>query len=328
MAAYVVTGCAGFIGSHLVESLLDDGHEVTGLDCFTDLYPRALKTDNLRTVSSHAAFRLVEEDLVDVELSSLLRDADGVFHLAAEVGVRPSWGPSFLGYALSNVVASERVFAAAAARGIRVVVASSSSVYGASAAYPTSEDAPTTPLSPYGVTKLACEHLAQAYARAFGLDVVLLRYFTVYGPRQRPDMAFSRVIECGLRGTGFPLLGSGRQSRDFTYVADAVRATRLAMDRGRPGSVYNVGGGAEASLLKAIALVEAALGRPVGLERADEAPGDAPRTAADIARARDELGWTPRTSLSEGVRAQVEWASGASRLVEATQGSHGWPRSP
>src|SRR5438034_980236 len=246
----VVTGAAGFIGSHLAEALLAAGHDVVGIDCFTDYYDPALKEENARGLDVQRV------DLAEDELD--LRGLDGVFHLAAQPGVR-SFGDVFPLYLRRNVLASQRLFEAAARDGVRVVFASSSSVYGAAERYPTPEHTTPRPLSPYGITKLACEHLAAAYVREFGLDCVTLRYFNAFGPRQRPDMAFARIAEALAAGTRFDLYGDGGQSRGWTYVSDVVDATLLAMDGGR--GTYNVGGAIEASMNDAIALLEEIAGR-------------------------------------------------------------------
>jgi len=298
---YVVTGAAGFIGSQLGEALAAAGHGVVGVDCFTDSCDPAEKEANA------AALDVSRIDLAEEPLD--LDGVDGVFHLAAQAGVR-SFGDVFPLYVRRNVLATQRVLEAAAAAGVRVVLASSSSIYGEAEAYPTPEDATPAPISPYGITKLACEHLARAYAVGFGLDAVVLRYFTVYGPRQRPDMFFRRVCEALLAGTTFEIYGSGGQSRSFTYVGDAVDATVAAMERAPAGAVYNVGGGEEASMLEAIALLERISGRSLDTRRIDAARGDVARTKADVSRIRDALGWEPRTSLDDGLSAMWSWASG------------------
>lgn len=297
---YVVTGAAGFIGSHLVEALQAEGHEVVAVDCFTDYYDPALKEDNA------AAFDVARLDLAEDELA--LDGFDGVFHLAGQPGVR-SFGSVFDDYARRNLIATQRVFESAARAGVRVVFASSSSVYGDAESYPTAEDAQPAPISPYGITKLGCEQLAYAYARAYGLATVVLRYFTVYGPRQRPDMALARVIDALARGATFELYGDGLQSRSFTYAADAVAATIGAMERAPAGSVYNVGGGAEATMRSAIATLEEISGRTLELAVAPAAAGDVRRTAADTGRIERELGWRATTPLADGLQAQWEWAS-------------------
>jgi UDP-glucuronate 4-epimerase len=298
---YVVTGAAGFVGSQLAEALVAAGHEVVGVDCFTDFYDPAEKERNAQELDVR---RLdLAEDPLD------LNGVDGVFHLAAQAGVR-SFGDVFPLYVRRNVLATQRVLEAAAAAQVRVVLASSSSVYGEAEAYPTPEDARPRPISPYGITKLACEHLARAYELGFGLDAVALRYFTVYGPRQRPDMFFRRVCDALLDGSTFEIYGSGEQSRSFTYVGDAVEATIAAMERAPGGAVYNVGGGDEASMLEAIALLERISGRSLATRRVDAARNDVARTKADVSRIRDALGWEPRTTLDDGLTAMWSWASG------------------
>ena len=295
---YVVTGAAGFIGSHLSEQLLADGHEVVGLDCFTDYYDPALKEENARGLDVRRV------DLAEDELD--FRGVDGVFHLAGQPGVR-SFGDVFPLYLRRNVHASQRVFETAARDGVRVVFASSSSIYGAAERYPTPEETPPHPLSPYGITKLACEQLADAYARQFGLDAVVLRYFTAFGPRQRPDMAYTRIATTLAAGGTFELYGDGDQSRSWTYVADVVAGTIAAMERG--SGTYNVGGAHEASMNESIALFEHVSGRTLDVRRHDAVPGDQKRTKADTTRIRTDLGWEPLVSLEDGVRAQWEWAS-------------------
>ena len=289
---YVVTGAAGFIGSHLTEALLARGDDVVAVDAFTDYYEPSLKEENSQ------GFEVARLDLVDDSLRELVAGADGVFHLAAQPGVRASFD-DFDTYLRRNVLGTQRVLDAT---DVRVVFASSSSVYGDAEAYPTREDATPHPLSPYGITKLAGEHLAAAY----GSDVVVLRYFTVYGPRQRPDMAFSRLVEAARDGEEFELYGDA--SRSFTYVADAVDATIRAMEDAPQGAIYNVGGGEEATMREAIARLEHIAGASVNVRTRPAARGDARRTAADVTRIRDELGWSPTTSLDDGLRAQWSWA--------------------
>ena len=301
---YVVTGAAGFIGSHLSEALVEAGHEVIGVDSFNDYYDPARKRENA------AGLDVVEADLETDDLAGLLAGADGLFHLAGQPGVRASFGADFELYVRRNVVASGRVFEAAAREGVRVVYASSSSVYGDAETFPTSESVQPRPISPYGVTKLACEHLHYALSRASGLDAVGLRYFTVYGPRQRPDMAMTRMLEALVEGTSFPLFGDGSASRSFTYVGDVVTATIAAMGNGASGAVYNVGGGEEASMSEAIALAERIAGRELRVESHPAAAGDVRRTRADVGAALRELAWAPQTVLADGLSAQWEWVAG------------------
>ena len=296
----VVTGAAGFIGSHLAETLSAQGHDVVAVDCFTDYYDIALKEENARGLDVQR-LDLAEDDLD-------LGGVDGVFHLAGQPGVR-SFGDVFDEYVRRNLVASRRVFERAARDGVRVVFASSSSVYGDAERYPTPEDTEARPISPYGVTKLGCEQLAYAYGQSFGLDIVLLRYFTVYGPRQRPDMAFARMVDALARGVPFELYGDGLQSRAFTFVADAIAATIAALERGSGGRVYNVGGGTEATMRDAIATAEDVSGRTLELVERPAAKGDMRRTAPDTTRIERELGWRATTPLDEGLQAQWEWAA-------------------
>jgi UDP-glucuronate 4-epimerase len=295
---YVVTGAAGFIGSHLAEALLADGHEVVGIDCFTNYYDPAIKEENARRIDVR---RL---DLADdpLEFSAF----DGIFHLAGQPGVR-SFGDVFPSYLRRNVHASQRLFEAAARAGVRVVFASTSSIYGAAERYPTSEEEVPAPRSPYGISKLAAEHLASAYAASFGLDVVVLRYFTVFGPRQRPDMAFTRVARALVERQPFELYGDGGQTRSWTYVSDVVDATIAAMDRG--SGTYNVGGAVEASMRETIGHFERLAGRSLELRELAAVAGDQRRTSADTSRIRSDLGWEPRTSLEDGLKAQWEWAA-------------------
>src|SRR5262245_24569360 len=235
MRSYLVTGCAGFIASHLIEALLAQGCAVIGVDAFTDYYARELKQENVDVFCDDVNFELVEADLAVDVLEPLFEGMDGVFHLAAQPGVRGSWGQTFALYARDNVVATQRVFEAAVAAGLRVVWASSSSIYGNAEQRPTREDARPRPISPYGVTKLSCEHLADTYGRSFGLEQIAIRYFTVYGPRQRPDMAFTELVRALAGGAPFPVFGTGEQARDVTYVADAVSATIAAMEKAPAG---------------------------------------------------------------------------------------------
>ncbi len=296
---FVVTGAAGFIGSHLTEALAARSHEVVAVDCFTDYYDPALKEENAR------AFDVRRADLAEDDLD--LEGIDGVFHLAAQPGVR-SFGDVFDVYVRNNLVVTRRVFEAAARAGVRVLFASSSSVYGDAETYPTAEDALPRPISPYGITKHGCEELAYAHWSAFGLDVVVLRYFTFYGPRQRPDMAFARMVDALANGRPFELYGDGLQSRAFTYVADGVNATITAMERAPGGAVYNVGGGSEATMRDAIDTLEQVAGRQLEVVSLPAAKGDVRRTAPATERIARDLRWQATTSLEDGLSAQWEWA--------------------
>jgi len=297
---YVVTGAAGFIGSHLAQALQEAGHDVTGVDCFTDYYDPAEKEENALGLDVR---RLdLAEDALDLD------GVDGVFHLAAQAGVR-SFGDVFPLYVRRNLIATQKVLEACMRAGARLVLASSSSVYGEAETYPTQEDAQPRPISPYGITKLGCEQLAHAYAQGFGLDAVVLRYFTFYGPRQRPDMALARIVDALARGSSFELYGDGLQSRSFTYVADGIEATIAAMERAPAGAVYNVGGGEEATMREAIETLERVSGRTLDLVERQAAAGDVRRTSADATRIERDLGWRATTLLTDGLQAQWEWAS-------------------
>ncbi len=307
----LVTGAAGFIGSHLSERLLDDGTEVLGIDCLTPYYDPDLKRRNLSRLVGRTGFEWRDLDLVDADLPALVAEVDVVYHLAGQPGVRDSWGSDFAQYVRNNIIATQRLAEALRGSPTRLVVASSSSVYGDAPSYPTTEDVLPRPISPYGVTKLAAEQLVMAYRRSLGVDARCVRYFTVYGPRQRPDMAFTRFIQAVRRGDPIPVFGDGQQVRDFTYVADAVEATIRAGAIDEPGeAVYNVGGGSQVTVTGVLELLGGILGTPPNIDRRPSQPGDARRTGADLARAGAVLDWRPKTPLAIGLRAQVDAAIG------------------
>lgn len=304
----VVTGCAGFIGSHLTERLLRGGWNVTGIDSFSDYYDVSDKESNLAAVLGQPGFELIRGDVSTLSMGELLADRPVVFHLAAQPGVRGSFGSSFDVYVRDNIVATQRLFEASLAAGVpRVVYASSSSVYGDAETYPTVEaTTPLRPRSPYGVTKATCENLAAVY-RNLGLMGVGLRYFTVYGPRQRPDMAMRKLCDSALAGTPFTLFGDGSQSRDFTHVSDVVDATIRAAEMDPISPVFNVGGGHEASMTEVIRLIEQLAGCPLTIETSSVQRGDVKRTGADTTAARRELGWVPKVGLAEGLASELAW---------------------
>jgi UDP-glucuronate 4-epimerase len=302
----VITGVAGFIGSHLAERLLDDGQDVLGFDCFTDYYSPATKESHLSKIAKHPSFRLERVDLAQDDVAGSLRVATHVYHLAGQPGVRASWGAGFDGYVRNNIIATQRVVEALRDSSTRLVFASSSSVYGAADVYPTPEDSIPRPSSPYGVTKLCAEQLVMAYRRSFGLDARCVRYFTVYGPRQRPDMAFSKFIAAANKHEAIEVFGDGRQTRDFTFVSDAVDGTIRAgaVDDPRE-AIFNLGGGSRVTLEEVLEILARVVGHPLNIERGRAQPGDVRDTGADLTRARNILGWQPRIGLEEGLRAQV-----------------------
>jgi UDP-glucose 4-epimerase len=307
----LVTGAAGFIGSTLATALTAAGHDVTGIDCFTDYYGRDIKTGNLQALLPDRRFSFVEAPLQTADLDSLLDGVTHVFHLAAQAGVRGSWGEQFRSYTSHNVDATQRLLEAVKARPIeKLVYASSSSVYGDRATIPMREDAFVQPVSPYGVTKLAAEHLCHLYFVNHGVPTVSLRYFTVYGPRQRPDMAFHRFIRAALSGGRITLFGDGEQTRDFTFVADIVAATAAAGDRGTPGAVYNIGGGSRVTINHVLELIERLTGRRLDIERLPAEKGDMRDTFADTSRASRDLGFAPTHTLETGLAAECEWLAG------------------
>jgi len=308
----LVTGVAGFIGSTLAEALVSDGFHVRGVDSFTSYYDPVLKRRNLERLAGDEAFELIEADLRQGDLTPLVRDCDVVYHHAAQPGVRLSWATGFAEYDSNNVLATQRLLEASRDASLRrFVFASSSSVYGNAPRYPTVETDLPRPHSPYGVTKLAAEHLCGLYAENWGIPTVALRYFTVYGPRQRPDMAIQRLLQLGLSGGEFSMYGDGTQRRDFTFVGDVVRANLCAGEADvAPGTVINIAGGSQISMSDLVDLAARTIGRPINVVMTASQPGDVRATGGAIDRAKALLGWEPVTSLSDGLSAQVEWQQG------------------
>ncbi len=312
----LVTGTAGFIASHLSARLLEQGAEVIGLDCFTDYYPRWIKEANLATLRGRSRFTFHETAIADAPLAHLLDGVTHVFHLAAQAGVRKSWGRDFSVYTVNNIDASQVLLEACVGRDLeRFVYASSSSVYGDEVPLPMREDARLQPVSPYGVSKLAAEQLCYLYFVNHRLPTVSLRYFTVYGPRQRPDMGFHRFLKAALTGRPLVQYGDGEQTRDFTFVADAVAATAAAGTRGVPGRVYNIGGGARVSLRHVFDVIGRTVDRPITVVREPEQKGDMRDTYADTAAARADLGFVPSVSLEEGLAAECRWLRATPALL-------------
>lgn len=306
----LVTGVAGFVGSSIASALLRQGDvDVVGVDCLTDYYDRRLKLANLDCL---AAPRLTyhDADLNSADLDALLDGVDVIYHQAGQPGVRGSWGTQFDGYLRNNVHATQRLLEAAAgvSRLQRFVYASSSSIYGEAARYPTGEADVPQPRSPYGVTKLAAEHLCSLYAQTHGVPTVSLRYFTVYGPRQRPDMAFTKFIRAGMAGLSLPLYGDGKQVRDFTFIDDVVRANLMASTAPvEPGAVLNIAGGSSVTVNDVLEMLQDTLGQPLCIEHGPVVVGDVAQTGADTDRAHEVLGWHPEVSLEDGLARQVEW---------------------
>ena len=305
----VVTGAAGFIGSHLCDRLLEAGHEVVGIDGYVPFYPREMKERNLANAKASRRFTLHETLIERADnLESLLEGASAIYHLAAQAGVRDSWGDDFAGYVEHNVLGTQKLLEAAVnARVPRLIYASSSSVYGDVNELPLRESMALSPVSPYGVTKLAAEHLVHLYGKANDLSVTSLRFFTVYGPRQRPDMAFHRFLKAVRDAQPITLYGDGEQTRDFTFIADLIDVLQGTLVQGKPGLVYHVGGGQRISVLKVLETIASVTGREVRIDRQEGQKGDMRDTLADTARAARDLGFIPKTPLAAGLKAEWEW---------------------
>jgi len=304
----LVTGAAGFIGSHLSRRLLQDGAHVIGVDSFTDFYPRWIKERNLSPLTGDPNFEFFPQDLLDLDLESILARVDVVYHLAAQAGVRSSWGKNFSVYIQNNIQSTQRLLEGAKGKPLhKLIYASSSSVYGLTPTLPMAETSLLYPLSPYGVTKLAAEQLCFLYFQNYGVPTIALRFFTVYGPGQRPDMAFHKFFRAIAEGRPIVVYGDGEQTRDFTYVDDIVEASLSASRRGRPGEVYNVGGGHRERLNDLFPVLEETCGKKVEVLREERPKGDVVHTFADIQKARRDLGYSPRTVLKDGLREEWEW---------------------
>jgi nucleoside-diphosphate-sugar epimerase len=306
----LVTGCAGFVGSHLAARLLLEGFEVTGIDCFTDYYPREVKEKNISEILNREKFNLIEKDILQIEE---FPEVDYVFHQAAQAGVRGSWGKNFEIYIRNNIWATQRLLEFYKDREIgKFVFASSSSVYG-DVELPMREDSILRPLSPYGVTKLAAENLGYLYYRNYQVPTVSLRYFTVYGPGQRPDMAINRFVRAVINGETISIYGDGKQTRDFTYVEDVVESNILAARSNLAGEVFNVGGGSRISVNELIAKIERAAAKKTRLEYIEKQRGDVKDTLADTGKAREKLRWQPKVRIEEGLERYVSWVRDQTR---------------
>jgi nucleoside-diphosphate-sugar epimerase len=313
MTKNIVTGAAGFIGSHLAETLLKKGEEVIGIDEFNDYYDPLFKNKNVTSLQSYDKFKLIQGDIQFLDWNSLLKDVDVVYHQAAQAGVRASWGQGFRFYTERNISATQVLLEAAKdAKNLkRLVYASTSSVYGDAETLPTSELVCPKPVSPYGITKLAAERLCGLYHKNFGVPFVALRYFTVYGPRQRPDMAFHKFYKAAIEDKAIPVYGDGLQTRDFTFVSDAVAANLAAATvEGAVGEIFNIGGGSRVVLKEVLETMEEIIGKPIKRNHIERAMGDARHTAADVSKAKKILGYQPQVSLREGLTKEWEWVKG------------------
>lgn len=313
----VITGVAGFIGSSIAERLLASGATVIGVDCLTDYYPERIKLANLKPLLEYPNFTWIRKPVLEVDWATLIDGCQTVFHQAAQAGVRASWGQSFECYTTWNVLSTQHLLEALKGSSTRLVYASSSSVYGETQLLPMKEEHRPQPMSPYGVTKLAAEHLCVLYQRNFGVHTVSLRYFTVYGPKQRPDMAFHKFIKAGLQGEAIPVYGDGEQTRDFTFIADAVDANLLAAEKGKPGAVYNIGGGSRITLKNLLKKLDAIMGQPLKIEWTPRQHGDVTHTYADTTRAAEDLGFCPKVKIEDGLAAEYAWFKNNQELLMA-----------
>ena len=304
----LVTGVAGFIGSHLAERLIKEGHEVVGIDCFTDYYARSIKEKNLKGLLQLSDFTFLEDNLLEVNLSDLLVDVDYIFHQASQAGVRSSWGAEFDIYTSNNILATQKLLEACKCLEIRrFIYASSSSVYGDSEELPLREKSLLKPVSPYGVTKLAAEHLCYSYWKNYQVPVISLRYFTVYGPRQRPDMAFHRFVRAILDGGEIEIYGNGEQTRDFTFISDAVSGNMLAMKSNAEGEIFNIGGGSRVSVNEVLDIIQNIAGKTAKTVYRDVQKGDVRHTLADTNKAKKHLGYVPEVDLRTGLKEEWKW---------------------
>ena len=304
----LVTGTAGFIGSHLSRRLLKEGFSVIGVDSFTDYYPRWIKERNLSTLKSENNFSFLEEDINSLDLNRLLQNVDCVFHLAAQAGVRASWGQSFSEYIRNNIEATQRLLEESKEQPLhKFIFASSSSVYGYCPELPMSESSPLLPYSPYGVTKLAAENLCYLYSKNYGVPTISLRFFTVYGPGQRPDMAFHKFFKSTSENKPITVFGTGEQTRDFTYINDIIDAIFACIEHGQTGETYNLGGGNRKMLKDLLPLFEEICGKKISVKWEEKQKGDVPHTLADIQKAKKDLGFVPRTAIDEGLSEEWRW---------------------
>jgi UDP-glucose 4-epimerase len=304
----LVTGAAGFIGSHLCRRLLKEEYRVLGVDSFSDFYPRWIKEKNIESLTKEKKFEFIGEDLNNLDLRSTLLNIETVFHLAAQAGVRASWGKNFSVYSQNNIEATQKLLEASRDLSLKkFIYASSSSVYGFCPELPMSETSPLYPFSPYGVTKLAAEHLCFLYSKNYGIPAISLRFFTVYGPGQRPDMAFHLFLKSISEDKEVSIFGDGNQTRDFTYVDDIIEATYTSLEKGKEGEVYNIGGGNRTKLRDILPFLEEICGKKIKVKNQEMQKGDVPHTFASIEKAEKDLDYSPQTRLLDGLREEWMW---------------------
>lgn len=309
MDTAIVTGAAGFIGSHLAEKLLEEKIKVIGIDCFTDYYSKKIKENNISHLLKNENFTFIEQDLKNLDLLPIFQKSSYLFHLAAQPGVRASWGKTFQTYVQENILVTQKILEFAKMTGSfkKIVLASSSSVYGNQSGLMSEDTTVLKPLSPYGVTKLASENLGTVYAENFGLPVNSLRFFTVYGPRQRPDMAFNNFIKNGLSNKKIKIFGDGEQSRDFTFISDIVDANLLASKSEISGEIFNVGGGHIVTINHVLKELSNLLNKELDIQYVESQPGDVKHTSADISKAKSKLDYAPKIQIAEGLRKEVDY---------------------
>ena len=304
---FIVTGVAGFIGSYIAERLIKDGNLVIGIDCFADYYCVKIKEKNLENLLSFDSFKLMKDDLLRINFDEVLEGVSGIFHEAAQAGVRASWGADFKIYCDNNILATQRLLEAIKNTNVRLIYASSSSVYGDTKKIPMEENDKPMPVSPYGVSKLAGEHLCSLYHKNFGTDVISLRYFTVYGPRQRPDMAFHKLIKAALTDSEFVIYGDGSQTRDFTYIDDIVEANINGFQKGESGEIYNIGGGHRIDMNSVIETISEIVGKKIKVKRIEKQKGDVQDTLSYTDKANKDFNYKPMFSLEEGLKQEIKW---------------------
>lgn len=309
MKTAIVTGVAGFIGSHLAEKLIENKINVIGIDCFTDYYSKEIKIKNISNLVKNKNFSLVEKDIIDFDLSNIIKKSQYLFHEAAQPGVRASWGRQFEVYVKNNIMTTQKILESAKKEKCldKIILASSSSVYGNQEGAMNEDNTLTRPVSPYGATKLATENLGNIYAENFDLPIISLRYFTVYGPKQRPDMAFSKFFKSNINGNEIEIFGDGAQIRDFTYISDVIEANILAMNSLCKTGIFNIGGGSVHSINEILDMIEKITGKENIIKNKAKQKGDVFRTEANIVKAKKILNYNPKVAIEKGLEKQHQW---------------------